>query len=79
MYHTFDTFELLLRDSGDHQILRHSRIESEFKGVYPRIGGVSGTEIINCVVLLLKYPCSLWLWNAVPHPWKPHAKRIFIG
>ena len=60
------TFELLFRDSGDHQILRppqradasrlfrHSRIEFELIGVYPRIGGVSGTESINCVILLLK-------------------------
>ena len=65
-YLTFDTFELLLRDSGDHQILRppqradasrlfrHSRVEFELIGVYPRIGGVSGTESINCVILLLK-------------------------
>ena len=60
------TFELLFRDSGDHQILRppqrayasrlfrHSRREFELIGVYPRIGGVSGTESINCVILLLK-------------------------
>ena len=66
IYLTFDTFELLLRDSKDHQILRppqradasrlfrHSRIEFELIGVYPRMGGVSGTESINCVILLLK-------------------------
>ena len=63
---TFDTFELLLRDSRDHQILRppqradasrlfrHSRIEFELIGVYPRMGGVYGTKSINCVILLLK-------------------------
>ena len=65
-YLTFDTFELLLRDSRDHQILRppqradesrsfrHSRIEFELIGVSPRISGVSGTESINCVISLLK-------------------------
>ena len=93
-YLTFDTFEFLFRDSGDHKILRppqradasrlfrHSRREFELIAVYLRIGGVSGTEKHQVCHFTFKSIHALYSsyirWNAVPHSWTSHAERIFI-